>query len=372
MYACLLKALDATAGKVLTRWLPAAARTEIRAEVRSILVIRPGGIGDALLLAAMVRRCAECFPAARIELLAEGRNAAAAAMLPMISTVHRYDRPREFVGLWGRRYDLIIDTEQWYCLPAVVARLLRPGRHVGFCGNGRERLRTDPVFYDDAGWEREQFLRLLEPLRCAGDTEYPGELLFLPESARQRAAALLGPLGGGRIATLFPGASVAEKSWPVERFAAVARTLAAEGWQTVVVGGAAEGRAGELIVQEAGGITCAGTLSLAESLAVVAGSTLLISGDSGLLHGAALLGVPTVALFGPSDPLKWAPRGARTVVVRHRTPCAPCARHGAIPPCPHDRRCMGEISVREVVEAVRVVMSYPERNQACDNRSHGT
>ncbi|CAH2031030.1 glycosyltransferase family 9 protein [Trichlorobacter ammonificans] len=356
MNARLLKVLDATVGRVLAGRLPVASQATLLGDVDSILVIRPGGIGDALLLAAMLRRLTERFPAARIELLAEGRNAAAFTMLPMVAAVRRYDRFRELFGLWGRRYDLIIDTEQWYCLPAVLARLLRAGRHIGFTGNNRERLRTDPVVYDSADWEREQFLRLLEPLGCDAATEGAGELLRLPDQARQRADSLLEPLGGGRIVALFPGASVPEKSWPAERFAAVVRALAVQGWQPVVVGGAAEAAAGERIVREAGGMTCAGMTTLAESLAVIARSSLFISGDSGLLHGAALLGVPTVALFGPSDPRKWAPRGPGSVVVCCRLPCSPCSRYGTIPPCSQGCRCMEEIGVREVLAAAECLL----------------
>ncbi len=349
----LLKMLDATMGRLLALLLPSPSAPAPDSDLRSILIIRPGGIGDALLLLPVLARLSNCYPCAVIDVLAEQRNAGVFRLSPAVATVWRYDLPGELVRLFRRRFDLIIDTEQWYCLSAVVARLLCPSRHIGFSGNGRDRLLTDVVTYDTGRYELLMFQALLEPLGCGNTPIGDGEYLQLPEAAREQAAGLLAPMAGKQLVAIFPGASVPEKRWPAERFMTIAKAAADCGYPPVVVGGPGEVTLGEQIIAGAGaGINCAGRTSLAVTMAVLARSSLLITGDSGLLHAAALLKISVVALFGPSNPQKWAPRGSGRIVVRHDPGCAPCSHFGTIPPCPDNACCMGEISVDEVLAAV--------------------
>lgn len=356
MFPETIKLLDRLAGPLLVALLGGMPMQQ-KTAVQSILVIRPGGIGDAVLLLPMLVELSQRYPGARIDLLAERRNAGVFACSPAVSTVFRYDSPSDLPGLLRRRYDLIIDTEQWYRLSAVVARLLRPARLIGFAGNGREDLLSDPVPYDTDRYEAEMFLALLEPLGGPAGVRNDAVPLLLPEQAVARAAALIEPFAGRPLVAIFPGASVPEKCWPVERFAEVAKTIAGQGCLPVILGGATEKAAGEQLCAAAGGVSCAGRTSLPETFALLARCCLLVSGDSGLLHAAALLRIPTVALFGPSNPAKWAPRGERQVVVSHAPACAPCSRFGTIPPCADAARCMLEISVEEVRAEVRAMLA---------------
>jgi len=79
----------------------------------------------------------------------------------------------------------------------------------------------------------------------------------------------------------------------------------------------------------------------------------LVSPDSGPAHVAAAMGVPTVTLFGPTDPGLTAPLGRRATALWHPPACAPCFQ----PRCPIDHRCLGAIHVDEVVSAVRVALA---------------
>ena len=81
------------------------------------------------------------------------------------------------------------------------------------------------------------------------------------------------------------------------------------------------------------GLILAGMTSLAETAAVIQKCALLVSGDSGVLHIAAGLGVPTVSIFGPGRVEKWAPQGEHHVVVTKRLTCSPCTMFGTTPPC---------------------------------------
>ncbi|HEX9078647.1 MAG TPA: glycosyltransferase family 9 protein, partial [Desulfuromonadaceae bacterium] len=129
------------------------------------------------------------------------------------------------------------------------------------------------------------------------------------------------------------------------------------GVAVVVVGGKEDRGQGEVIVAGGAGLNLAGRTSLSETAAVVQMSSLLLSGDSGVLHIAVGLGVPTVSLFGPGRAAKWAPRGEHHTVIAKGLPCSPCTTFGTTPPCPVGTRCMREITVDEVFNAVSMLLT---------------
>jgi len=84
-------------------------------------------------------------------------------------------------------------------------------------------------------------------------------------------------------------------------------------------------------------------------MAVIAQCRLFITNDSGLMHVAAALGVPVVAIFGSTDPVATGPVGCPARIVRHPLPCSPCFKTH----CPTDFRCMTLVEVEEVLAAAR-------------------
>ncbi len=155
---------------------------------------------------------------------------------------------------------------------------------------------------------------------------------------------------------LFPGTSVREKRWETKRFVSLVARLTSQGKTVVIVGGTEDIPIGEEIAK-VGGVNLAGRTSLAETAAVIARADVLVSGDSGVLHLAAGLGVPTVALFGPSSIAKWSPRGSSDRVVSAQSACSPCSRYGTIPSCPYNVRCMADITLDEVIMAIESVIA---------------
>lgn len=354
-----LKHLDRWLGQALTRMLPAAQAGRAPAGGR-ILVIRPGGIGDMVHLAPTLQRLKVLYPAGRIEVLAEGRNAGILPLCPGVDRTWRYDRAADLLAVLRSRYDLVIDTEQWHRLSAVVARLVRSDRKIGFATNERRRMFTDAVPYRQDDYEIESFLHLLEAL-AAGAGEWSAPFLAVPEPAAGRAAELLGPKGSPRV-VLFPGASIPERQWGEARFAGLAERLHASGAKVVIVGGRQDRAQAEAIAARGRGLNLAGQTSLAETAAVIAAADLLVSGDSGLLHIAVGLDIPTVSLFGPGRVRKWGPPGRRHIVLNKELPCSPCTTFGYTPPCPIQARCLQEITVEEVFAAARKLLARGERH----------
>lgn len=346
-----MKVADGLIGRLLTSLLSLPSKPNIPVSLHTILIIRPGGIGDVVLLAPVINFLRVAYPAVTLSVLAERRNAGVCALIPAIDHFYCYDKPAEFMQALQGRYDLVIDTEQWHRLSAVVARLVRSSMKIGFGTNERSRMFTHSVPYSHDDYEMVSFSRLFEALTgaCAaldGTTPF----LTVPSDATATAAKLLAPLGDQQVVVIFPGASIVERRWGAARYKAVAELIQKKGYAVVVVGGADDLLDGLAIAGDCG-LNLAGKTTLAETAAVLARAVLLISGDSGVLHIAVGLGTPTVSLFGPGRALKWAPQGDHHTVLNKGLPCSPCTTFGTTPPCPHKARCMQEITVAEVVNA---------------------
>lgn len=353
----LLKALDSLLGRLL---VAVAAQLPHRAErfdtPKSILLIRPGGIGDAVHLVPAIRAIRAKFPAAETTVLAERRNAAVFELCPHMNQVLLYDHLPDFISVVQNAYDLVIDTEQWHRLSAVVTRLINAPVSIGYATNERSRLFTHPVAYSQEEYEMESFFHLLAPLGMH-ESETPERFLALPATAATNALRLLEPVGEKKFVTIFPGASIPERRWGADRFRSVAELLAAFGIAVVVVGGKEDREQGDMIVAGGTGLNLAGRTSLAETAAVIDKSALLVSGDSGVLHIAVGLGKPTVSLFGPGRARKWAPRGSIHTVINKGLPCSPCTTFGTTPRCPTNADCMKKIGADEVFNAVAVLLT---------------
>jgi len=371
----LLKWIDGAVGDLVAALLPAAKLRNL-AVPKGILLIRPGGIGDAVLLVPALLALKQKFPQAEISLLAERRNGAAFALCRAVDHLLFYDTPSDLLLAIRGDYEVVIDTEQWHRLSAVVARLTGAPVSIGFATNDRKRLFAHQIGYSHEEYEALSFFNLLAPLGIAPPASLRTPFLIVPTEAAARADALLAALSGASFVTIFPGASIAERRWGGGRFKEVAQRLAQAGIPVVVVGGkddAGEGEAivgggaivgeGKAIVGEGkagvnpGGINLAGKTTLAETAAVIARSSLLLSGDSGVLHIAVGLGVPTVSLFGPGIQAKWGPKGEGDLVLNRQLACSPCTRFGTTPACPINARCLSEITPDEVISAIRKLLA---------------
>ena len=356
----IMKFVDGIVGRLLVNGMPkATTRFDMPGQVARFLLIRPGGIGDAVLLAPTIHRIKNAHPNCRITVLAERRNVGVFWLIPDVDEVFCYDRPKEFWTALCGRYDVVIDTEQWHRLSAVVARLIRSPMKIGFATNERRRMFTHTLPYSHDDYEVCSFKRLLEPLiGLSEQIEAAIPFLTIPATAAESARKLLAPLNDKTFITIFSGASITERRWGADRFRAVADALRQIGYEIVVVGGAVDQVDAQAIAGESG-LNLAGRTSLAETAAVLARSALLISGDSGVLHVAVGVGIPTVSLFGPGRTLKWAPQGNLHTVINKNLACSPCTTFGITPPCPYNARCMQEITVDEVVTCCLKQLKHP-------------
>jgi len=347
----LLKKLDSTIGPVavnLTKQL-APLRQHRADNFSSILLIRPGGIGDAILLIPSIKAIKKKYPDTQIDVLAEKRNCGVFSLCPEIRDVYLYDRPKELWTAVRNDYDVAIDTEQWHRMSAVVARLTRAPISIGYATNDRKKMFTHQVAYSLDDYEAESFLHLIEPLTGKVDFASDRPFLSVPQELTDKARSCLRQLSGRKIVAIFPGGSISEKRWGSEKFHQVALMLVKDSYRIVVVGGKEDVADGAVISEGIPGtINLCGRLSLSETAAVIKEAELLITGDSGIMHIGHGLGVRTLALFGPGIERKWAPRGRNCSVINKHLDCSPCTKFGYTPQCRKNAECMTLITVEEV------------------------
>ncbi len=224
-------------------------------------------------------------------------------------------------------------------------------RRIGYAGQWRRILLTDAL--DEKGYRSGHlsaaYLRLLEKYTGAAEPDLPLPAVVPPDSWR---AAARESAGGGAYFVLAPGATYGSaKVWSHERYAELAGRLLDRTGGAAVIVGREEERAGAAALTERVGSRArnlAGALSPAGLLAVLRGARIAIGNDSGPVHVSAALGVPTVAVFGPTSAEWTAPRGPAVRIVREDISCAPCFKRE----CPFGApRCLAQIGVDRVYEA---------------------
>jgi ADP-heptose:LPS heptosyltransferase len=164
------------------------------------------------------------------------------------------------------------------------------------------------------------------------------------------------------IIALHPGAGSRKKAWPAGRFAALGRALTREGEsrRLLIIQGPADEWAVEGVVAGLEGVPylVARDMPIIKLAALLSRARLFIGNDSGCSHLAAALGVPTLALFGPTDPLCWAPRGEHASWLQGKSECAPCTPE-TLRTCQR-QRCL------EAIEKETVLACIAEKPMAID------
>ena len=316
-----------------------------------VVVRAPNWVGDAVLSLGTVRDVRRNFPGARIEVLARPWVA------PLYEAVREVDAVRTSGGVRADARALRGAFDAAVLLPNSFAAAAAPWaarvpERWGYATDGRGPLLTRKARVPSQVRGRSQVYYYRAMLAGVGLTvsASPDVRLRPLESWTARADALLG--GDGPWIGINPGAFFGSaKRWEPARYAAAGERLAREtGARIAILGGTRERPLGEAIAaaMDAPSRVLCGETSLGELVGVLARLRLLLTNDSGPMHLAAALGVPLVAVFGPTDWRETAPAGARHRLVREPVYCSPCL----LRECPIDHRCMRRVTVDMVFDAV--------------------
>ena len=337
--------------------------------MRRILVRSTNWVGDAVMSLPALQALRHRLPDAHIAILARPGVSAIFAREGFADEIIPYTAARgakDMAAKWAlaqvlrsKRYDTAILLQNAFEAAALV-RAAGIQRRIGYNRDGRAWLLTDAVPVPKAGEipKHERFY-YLELLRRAGILSElpPSESIRMSGFSESAATgcAVFAQLGWKSVVGISPGAAYGTaKRWLPERFveaaAAFQSPVAVFGTSDEAV--LCQSIAADLVRAGRQAKSFAGETSLAEFIDLVAACRLYLTNDSGGMHIASALGVPTVAIFGATDDTGTGPTGPFAQVVRHPVECSPCL----LRECPIDHRCMTGVSAKRVVAAARHIM----------------
>ena len=313
-------------------------------EYKNILIRATNWVGDAVMSLPALRAIRERFPRAHIAVLAKPWVADLYRRETFADEVILYDRSRWQIArvLRRRKFDCAILLQNAF-EAALIAWLAGITVRIGYNRDRRGLILTKSVAVPKRGEiPRHERFYYLELLRRAGIIESMPESDAIHLEAGGRAGR---SRDVRRIVGVSPGAANGTaKQWLPERFAEAARRIAVERDAQIALFGSASERAvceriaGLLTQHEV--INHAGKTSLGEFIDLASQCEVFLTNDSGAMHIASALGVPTVAIFGATDDIGTGPTGPLARVVREPVECSPCLLHE----CPIYHRCMTRVS----------------------------
>ena len=334
---------------------------------RKILVRATNWVGDAVMSLPALRALHETFPAAEISILAKPWVAGLYGREPFCQRVIPY-APAGLASKW--RAARALREEHFDCAillqnafeAAAVAFIARIPERIGYARDGRSALLTRAIAVPKRGEiPRHERFYYLELLHRAGilDTLPECEAIRLECAPAARLAGLARFHGmglGESIVGVSPGAAYGTaKQWLPDRFAAAASRVALDlGARIAIFGSASERELCDFVMQgcTAEAKNFAGETTLAEFIDLAAACRVYLTNDSGAMHIASALGVPTVTVFGATDEVGTGPTGPLARIVREPVECSPCLRRE----CPIDHRCMTRVTADRVVEGAEELL----------------
>ncbi len=338
---------------------PASPRV---ADVRKILIVLLGAIGDVTRALPLLPRLRALYPKARIAWAVEPASHALVETHPDVDDVFLFERPKGF-GAFLSFLRTVRNFAPELCLD--LQRHAKSGL-VTFASGAKVRLGFHRVNSREGNWlvlthylppqrhlssKLEQFQRFADWL---GAPELPVTFGISPTRAEEeRVERLLQEVPRPFVAA-FVGSSWPSRAWFPSQTAEVMDALHRRGYAGVIVGGVAEQEFARAVRQRASApvFDLTGATNLRELFAVFRRSAAAFGPDCGPMHIAAAAGIPVVSLWGATSPLRSSPWGSESWVITGSAACSPCYRKH----CPIGRICMQAISGEDVLARLEAAL----------------
>jgi lipopolysaccharide heptosyltransferase II len=326
-----------------------------------ILVVAPSWVGDTMLVQPMLVRLRQRHPDCRIDMLAPPWTEALLRQMPEVHDVITNPFPHGALRLGERlrlgrqlrsaHYDqaIVLPNSFKSALPTLLARI--PTR-TGFVGEMRYGLLNDARKLNKSKLPLmvERFMQLAEAPGKPLSKPIPHPRLEVSPEQRQRVLDMLGLNLEKPVAVFCPGAEYGpSKRWPIPYFAELAQRLEQRGYMVWLVGSPKDKEVGDKIIA-LGNQHChnlCGKTDLADAIALLSCADLVVSNDSGLMHLAAALDRPMLALYGSSSPQFTPPLSNKAQVIKLDIPCSPCFKR--VCPLGHFN-CMMKLTAEQVIQ----------------------
>jgi heptosyltransferase-2 len=331
--------------------------------MKKILVVGPSWVGDMVMAQVLFKLLHARHAGLALDVLAPRWTFALLERMPEVrraiespfehGDLKLGERRRVGRGLAAEGYDQAIVLPKTF-KSALVPFFAGIPRRTGYIGELRHWILNDARKLDTTRVPQmaQQYAALAQARGEALKLPLPALKLRVDEGKRH---ALLDRLGLDRArpaAALCPGAEYGPaKRWPSRYFAELAQGLAARGCAVWLIGSQKDREIAAEIEQLAGGVcrNLCGETTLAEAIDLMASASLVVSNDSGLMHVAAALGKPLIALYGSSSPEFTPPLSPNAQVLKLDLPCSPCFQR--VCPLGHFN-CMMQLTPDRVLAAV--------------------
>lgn len=280
------------------------------------LVLRGGAIGDFILTLPALAALRERWPDAYIEIFGYPHIADLAIAAGLADRVESLDRAG--MAKFFTPTPTFTDEQAAHIrsFDVVISYLRDPGGVVRDnlrAAGARQVVCGSPMV--ESGHASDHLVKPLETLALyvAGTN---ARLALRPEHTEPGRRWLADRGIEGRVAAIHPGSGSPKKNWPADRFVELAEKLTSSGWSPFFVIGEADREVEQVLLARAPGIPMLAGATLTEVASVLAHCAVYVGNDSGVTHIATALGIPVVAIFGPSDADRWGPRGPNVTLLR--------------------------------------------------------
>ncbi|MDI7260254.1 MAG: glycosyltransferase family 9 protein [Thermodesulfobacteriota bacterium] len=330
-------------------------------EVQSMLVIHQGALGDFILALPVLATLRKTFPAARSVIMGYPRILHLVEQRFYAEEICSIDQ-KGMATFFVRQGPLERTLAHFFSAFDLIVVFGKDGEGT-LIGNLKrvsqgEILHINPFPKWDEGVHLSDHL-LNQLTRCGIPVLESNPRLYLREEDREWGRDFWNKRGiaseeRSKTIVLHPGSGSKKKVWPLKQFLSLFHYLQTRlGGKCLIILGPAEGPEVQKALEEREGPSplLAKGFSLLQLASVMEGCRLFIGNDSGISHMAAALGLPTMAIFGPTDHRVWSPRGERVVVVRREVPCSPCSEERFF--LCKGFECLNEIGLSEVLKELR-------------------
>lgn len=342
-----------------------------------VLIVTPAWIGDTVMAQPLFTRLHERIPELQLDALAPSWVAPVLHRMPEIRQV--IDNPFAHGELSLKSRFLLARQlaksgyQRAYILPnslksALIPFLARIPERIGFTGESRYGLINRRHTLNKAALPQmvERFAQLAETPHTKLPRPIPFPLLVSSPEQQARTLAELGIKPKNRIAVFCPGAEYGPaKRWPALHFSELADELIRRGYSVWLLGSPKDKLIGDDIIRLSSSkaetpINFCGRTSLSQAIDLIASADFVVCNDSGLMHVAAALDRPLVAVYGSSSPGFTPPLSERAQIVSLNLDCSPCFKRE----CPLGHlNCLNTLSPQIVLEACLNSGSMPALDQ---------
>ena len=346
-------------------------------DIKKILILRPDGIGDLLNSTPAISLLRKSYPDAHITVLVRPLNSDILIANPDVDEVLIYDRVGKhnrllerlkfFHRLRKKGYDLVVVmyTASWYNFLAYASGAkYRVGRY-------QKRFKstlTHPCRQTYSKGTVHEVERNLDLVRiiCANEIAPPSQkaesfdlVLNLSAEEKQWAHDYIRKLGISEddlFVCIHPGGSSFDKLWPEDAYAQIADRLVNQfAAKILILHGPSESKlANDIQRRMTHDVVIYVPESLRQLAVLINCCKLFICNDSGPMHIAAALDVSTVAIFGPTDYVRWAPRNPSAKIARRDMPCWPCSAHK----CKNGFECTKLLPLETIWEKIETLLKF--------------